>query len=71
MITLASALARRCNADSIGLHFAVVNKRIANNGTAIEGVVERVIVIECGQFAVQIGYLESRLLHIFRILTRL
>jgi len=52
---------------SIGLCLSIVKKHVADDGTAIERVVERMIVIESFQPSVEVGYLISRMLHIFRI----
>jgi len=57
------------NLDSVWLDFPINNKHVANNLTAIEWVVERMVEIESLQFPIQVGYFKSRLLHVLNILT--
>src|SRR5713101_8477419 len=53
----------------VRLYFPVIDEDIANNGTAIEGIGERMVVIESFEFAVQVHYIKAGLLHILVILT--
>jgi hypothetical protein len=48
----------------VRLHLPVHKKHVSDNGTTIERIVERVVVIESFQLSVQVGYIKGRMLHI-------